>query len=1256
MNAWWNGVKVLPISALAVVTLLLFGGLNAGGTGQWDEGPADLQRGTGQNTTAGDNGVWLDRNLAHPADWSRLGDSSPEPAPRCGHTLAYDDVNDKVVLFGGHGGSYLGDTWTLGPASDNWTRMGQSGGPGGLDGAAMAFDSRNGLFVLFGGESYRPQYGYRYFNDTWVYDAKTDQWSQRSPFDAPSPRIGHSMSYDPSSGLVVLFGGEYYDPVREIYRASDETWTYNATTDEWTNRSGPTGPSARLHHATALDGQSGEMILFGGWGGREWTGPGYSYLPWLGDTWSYDASCGAWTNRTPPASPAARSDHALTFDAATGSIVLFGGMFGSPRSIVGDTWIYDSGTNSWMERSPPGSPFPQYGHAMAYAPGLGGDVLFSGYDECGNISETWSYDAGGNRWTNLLPPSVPSPRSGAAMAYDGAGGRTVLFGGQFIWGAANDTWTFESESNRWSPATPSSIVPSAREGHALVCDAQNKLMVLFGGRDRSGDLGDTWTYDPATNAWTEMRPPSAPSPRREHAMVYDSANGEVLLFGGVKIQYSPYLIEYYGDTWTYNVSANRWLQRMAQPAPSARSQHSLAYDPSRGTAVLFGGYGQGGELGDTWIYNSSRGQWSDATSPTSPRPGYDYAMAYGGPSSDILLFGGWDGNVAGGGDAHVCQPYPNETWTFCIGNNTWTNRSCPSAPARRFSASMAYDTARNGIILFGGYTYQNAVADTWLFGSRAYFASGLHTSSPFDTGGSAFFGSLRWDADVPKTASVRFQFRTAKSEQGLYSTPFTGPDGTAGTYHAENGGRLIGVPNGNRWAQYRAFLGTGNFSETPLLKGVTIGYNLLQQVALTSPAGGENWTGTRRINWTASDPDDDSLTFELHLLDAGRDSLLASGLPDLAGSWEWDTSRVPNGTYQIRLMARDDNADIPLAVNATSPEFTVFHPAPPNHPPTTEPLSPADGSTVNESTVRFRWRAEDLDGDPLIYNLTYWTEPPGERSRASVVTFGTHFNATGLDDGVTCYWNVSAFDGRDRSAPSPPWRFVINRTIPNRPPVISTTAPPSATAGVQYQYLLNASDPDGDPLAYALVSWPQGMVLGPVLPNNTGIRILWTPTKAQGGTRNATVAVADGRGGRAEQTFTVQVTVLKPVCTITSPAAGATVKGRLIVNGTATKGSAEVARVEVRIDDGPWKAANGTLRWELDVDTTKLGNGNHTIEAVASDGDLASEPASVRMIVYNQATKPRPPGVNLEGVPWLALVVVLAAAGMAYVLMRRRAR
>jgi len=1255
MNA--AGLRLRTRDALAVICAILLAicSLDVAGTSRWDEGPADFPAGTASNVRIGDEEVRLDRNLAYPGSWTKKGERTVEPVPRTGHAMAYDSANQRTVLFGGHGGSYLGDTWTFDSSINTWTRMDPAQYPIRLDGAAMAYDSLNGLLVLFGGGSFSSQYGYRYFNDTWVYNASTDRWTQRFPAGAPSPRTGHTLTFDPQNGVFVLFGGDAYDQSLGAYLATDETWTYNASTDNWGLRSPAVRPSARLHHAAAFDSESGEVVLFGGWGGTGWNGTGFVVLPWLGDTWTYNVSFGLWTNRTPPASPEARSEHAMSYDAASGSTVVFGGYRAtSQRVILDDTWTYDSGTNIWTEKTPPGSPFPQYGHAMAYDSSIGASVLFSGCDEHGNVSETWSYDAGQNRWTNLIPQSWPSPRSNQAMAYDSGCGKVVLFGGQFAWGCANDTWSYESESNTWTPAHPSAQAPSPREGHALACDIRNGVLVLFGGSDRQGALNDTWTYAPATNTWVNMDPPSAPSPRTEHAMVYDDSNGELLLFGGVKRQYAPYQIDYLGDTWTYNVSANRWTQRAAQPAPSARSNHALGYDSSRGTAVLFGGIEKGGMLGDTWTYNSSRGLWSNLTPATSPRKGFDYAMAYGGPSSDVLLFGGWDGVAAGGGDAHVCYPYPNETWAYRTATNTWTNRTHPPVPGPRFSAQMAYDIAFNAVVMFGGYSYEKALGDTWVFGSRAYFTDGTYTSQPFDTGGSASFGAIRWEAAAPDGTSVRLQLRTAKTKAGLDSAPFTGPGGTAGTYYTASGQRIGGAHNGSRWAQYRACLTTVNISETPELESVSISYNLLPNITLISPAGGENWTGIRRICWTASDPDNDSLSFDIILLQGSGSILLASGLSNLTDGWDWDTSAVPNSTCRIRLVARDDYRDIPLVAEATSPELSIFHPGPPNHAPTVELLSPADGSIVNESTVRFRWRGEDMDGDPLIYNLTYWIGSPGERGPASVVTFGTFFNATIPDDGATCYWNVSAFDGRDRSAPSPPWRFVINRTPPNRLPVITSTAPSSATAGAQYQYLMTANDPDGDSLSYSFLSRPQGMVLGPVLPNNTGIRILWTPARAQAGVWNATVEVSDGRGGRADQTFSIQVEVIGPGCAIIYPASGATVKGTLRVNGTAAKGSAEVARVEVRIDDGPWKDASGTLNWSFDIDTTRLSNSNHTIEARSTDGELLSEPAAVPILVVNEVPAPKPPGVTLEGSLWWVLALVLCVAGLTALLIFKR--
>ena len=46
--------------------------------------------------------------------WTRLWTQGGEPAPRTGHTAIRDDLNDRMIVFGGRGdGGVLGDVWEL---------------------------------------------------------------------------------------------------------------------------------------------------------------------------------------------------------------------------------------------------------------------------------------------------------------------------------------------------------------------------------------------------------------------------------------------------------------------------------------------------------------------------------------------------------------------------------------------------------------------------------------------------------------------------------------------------------------------------------------------------------------------------------------------------------------------------------------------------------------------------------------------------------------------------------------------------------------------------------------------------------------------------------------------------------------------------------------------------------------------------------------------------------------------------------------
>jgi Putative Ig domain len=93
-------------------------------------------------------------------------------------------------------------------------------------------------------------------------------------------------------------------------------------------------------------------------------------------------------------------------------------------------------------------------------------------------------------------------------------------------------------------------------------------------------------------------------------------------------------------------------------------------------------------------------------------------------------------------------------------------------------------------------------------------------------------------------------------------------------------------------------------------------------------------------------------------------------------------------------------------------------------------------------------------------------------------------------------------------------------TKTNGLPVISSTPSITATPGVEYQYDLQAKDPEGDALTYSLD--PASQDLGMTL-DSLG-RLRWTPTSAQLDTKSVTLTVTDSAGSTVTQQFNLSVT------------------------------------------------------------------------------------------------------------------------------------
>jgi uncharacterized protein (TIGR03437 family) len=280
---------------------------------------------------------------------------------------------------------------------------------------------------------------------------------------------------------------------------------------------------------------------------------------------------------------------------------------------------------SWTQQFPPTSPAPRAYQSMAFDSAHGQVVMFGGQDFTGNVgyTDTWVWD--GSNWTQKFPQHNPPAQSAHAMAYDSAHGQAVMF-------SLNDTWLWDG--SQWTPFPPTG--PSGRYGHAMAYDSAHSQVVLFGGADANNNpvptvLGDTWIWDGAN--WTQKFPQTSPPPRFQHAMAYDSVRGKVVLYGGMS---SNSFSDVLGDTWVWD--GTNWTQESPQTSPPAVAEHAMAFDSNQGQVVLFGGIGEG-PPGATWLWDGSN--WTQAP-PLANAPPQRSAqtMAYDSVHDQVVMFGG----------------------------------------------------------------------------------------------------------------------------------------------------------------------------------------------------------------------------------------------------------------------------------------------------------------------------------------------------------------------------------------------------------------------------------------------------------------------------------------------------------------------------------------------------------------------------------------------------------------------------------------
>jgi hypothetical protein len=290
--------------------------------------------------------------------------------------------------------------------STGWILVQSENRPLGRIHGVIAYDTLRQTAVLFGGASAWLGNDWLYINDTWEWDG-TD-WQQRQSQTAPPGRVEHSLAFDESRKVIVLFGG------RNQNGPLQDTWEWDG--QEWQARFPVNSPSPRCCLKAFFDSRRGKVVLYGG----------YDERTFFNDAWEWDGENWQAISLEPPGP--ALSGAPIAYDTDLNRAVAFQ---------HGNTWLWQE--RSWSTLSLDLVPPSRGTTNMAYDPGQKHMVLFGGEMGAEDLfNDTWLFD--GESWQELEPPRLPAARWGHAMFYDAVRQRILIFGGFDGVNYNNDLW------------------------------------------------------------------------------------------------------------------------------------------------------------------------------------------------------------------------------------------------------------------------------------------------------------------------------------------------------------------------------------------------------------------------------------------------------------------------------------------------------------------------------------------------------------------------------------------------------------------------------------------------------------------------------------------------------------------------------------------------------------------------------------------------------------------------------------------------
>jgi hypothetical protein len=385
-----------------------------------------------------------------------------------------------------------------------------------------------------------------------------------------------------------------------------------------------------------------------------------------------------WTQIETATAPPARRLPGHAFDRDRGRFIIFGG---GAETVFRDTWEFDG--RNWRQT---GSDGPQVLNPTLTWDGARNEVLMVGLAENGT---TVMYRYLGSAWERIQPETLPDCVSLTGMVWQQHNGKVLMAGGGCINGnALGQTWEWDGVN--WTRITTTGGVIGGVIGHAMTYDSARGETILFGGSEFGFDRSDTYRY--RDGRWLRVGTTYSPGPRS--LMVFESApeHNAAWLFGGLNA---------FGDLWKY--ANGNWQRVAAENQPSTCLFPAGTWDSARKRLVIV--------CNDSSVHEWDGESWTAFPSLDKKPPVLQWrSFVYDPKLGRSVLYGGWSGN------------YSRETWTW--NGSTWTKVDSKKHPGFRALAMMFFDPVSQRTILYGGIgrTSQEGklirFGDTWAFDGK----------------------------------------------------------------------------------------------------------------------------------------------------------------------------------------------------------------------------------------------------------------------------------------------------------------------------------------------------------------------------------------------------------------------------------------------------------------------------------------------------------------------------------------------------------